>query len=261
MSANRRPLSSLLLVVTGLALAPSVHAALQDEVQVYTDDINPPGAFSTEVHINATPRGVALPAYAGEVGNHRGLRITPEFSWGLTRSVELGLYLPVTRTGDGTWYGAGVKFRLKWLPLQAGEQGGWFGGINTELSQLKQPFSESARSVEVRTILGWKNAQWLLAVNPIFGWDISPGYRHHSPEFTVALKVARRFTSASHWGFEYYNGVGRINQRLPSASQEKSLFLAWDYEGKPLNFNFGIGRGLNSASDAWTIKTILDLPF
>jgi hypothetical protein len=165
------------------------------------------------------------------------------------------------RGSDGKLYAAGGKVRLKWLPLQAAESGGFFGGINVELSQVKPQFSQSAKSVEMRNILGWKNGQWLVAVNPIFGWDVSPGYTHHSPEFTLATKVSRSVTDSVALGFEYYNGRGRINDTLASSLQDKTVFLVMDYEGKPFNFNFGLGKGITSASDTWTIKGIVDVPF
>jgi len=246
----------LICICSGL-----VHASLQDEIQVYTDDINAPGEWGVEMHINSTPKGISQPSYSGEIMNHHGVRLTPEISYGLTKTLEAGLYIPLVRGSDGKLYAAGGKVRLKWLPLQAAESGGFFGGINVELSQVKQQFSQSAQSVEMRNILGWKNNQWLVAVNPIFGWDVSPGYTHHSPEFTLATKVARSVTESVALGFEYYNGRGRINDTLASSLQDKTVFLVMDYEGKPFNFNFGVGKGITSASDTWTIKGIVDVPF
>ena len=244
-----------------LAFSFPLQASLLDEIQVYTDDLNAPGEFGAEIHINTTPKGLTAPSYPGEAVNHRGIRVTPELSWGLTPSFEAGLYLPVTRTGDGVLYGAGLKLRAKWLPLKAGPDGGWFAGINTELGQLKQPFSESARALEVRTILGWKNNDWLLATNPIFGWDVSPGHMHRTPDFTLAVKAARRVSASSSLGLEYYSGMGRLNQRLPPGQQDNTLYIAWDYEGAPFSFNLGLGRGLTGASDAWTLKSIIEVPW
>ena len=246
----------LLCVFFGLA-----HASLQDEIQVYTDDINTPGEWGVELHVNTTPKGISQPTYSGEIMNHHGVRLTPEISYGLTKTLEAGLYIPLVRGSDGKLYAAGGKVRLKWLPLQAAESGGFFGGINVELSQVKPQFSQSAKSVEMRNILGWKNGQWLVAVNPIFGWDVSPGYTHHSPEFTLATKVSRSVTDSVALGFEYYNGRGRINDTLASSLQDKTVFLVMDYEGKPFNFNFGLGKGITSVSDTWTFKGIVDVPF
>lgn len=60
-----------------LALAPCARAALPDEIQVYTDDINAPGEFGLELHVNTTPQGRRTPEFANEVTPHHGLRVTP----------------------------------------------------------------------------------------------------------------------------------------------------------------------------------------
>ena len=40
------------------ALLPNIAAAaLSDEIQVYTDDINAPREFGLELHVNTTPSG------------------------------------------------------------------------------------------------------------------------------------------------------------------------------------------------------------
>ncbi|MFX5907318.1 hypothetical protein ABTE61_19155, partial [Acinetobacter baumannii] len=68
----------------GSALAlPAAYAAQQDEIQVYTDDINKKGEVGLEVHLNTTPQGRTKPDYPGEITNNHGFRFTPEFSYGL----------------------------------------------------------------------------------------------------------------------------------------------------------------------------------
>jgi hypothetical protein len=82
-------------------LAAPARAVLPDEIQVYTDDINAPGEFGVELHVNTTPKGRRTPEFANEVAPHHGLRVTPELSWGLTRTLAAGLYFPTTR--DAEW--------------------------------------------------------------------------------------------------------------------------------------------------------------
>jgi hypothetical protein len=250
----------LSLLVISVMVNP-VKASLLDEIQVYTDDINAAGETGLELHINTTPKGIDAPSYPGELTNNHGFRLTPEFSLGLSPTTELGLYLPTTRANDGNWYLAGAKVRFKWLPIQASEHSGWFAGVNFELGQLKQVFSQSTRAVEVRNIIGWKDEKWLLAVNPILGWDVSPGYVHHSPDLTMAYKISRKVTDQQALGVEYYNGRGRMNDPLAPSLQNNQVFLVLDHEGKPFNFNFGIGKGQTQVSDSWTIKGIIEVPF
>lgn len=239
----------------------NAYASLQDEIQVYTDDINKPGEFGLEVHVNTTPQGVTTPSYPGEVLNHHGLRVTPEISMGLTQTVDVGLYVPMVRTPEGDYQMAGAKFRIKWLPIQPDANGGWFSGINLELGQVRSQYSESLRSAEVRTIVGWKNNDWLLALNPILGWDLSTGYTHKSPDFTLATKVTRKVSESVALGVEHYNGKGRLNSILPSDQQEKSTYVVMDYEGEPFDFNLGIGKGTTAVTDTWTVKGIVSYPF
>src|ERR1700730_8127318 len=110
-----------------LALAPGLAcAALSDEIQVYDDDINTPREVGLELHVNATPKGRSAPDYPGEVVPNHGLRITPEFSYGLTKTWEAGLYIPTNREPSGDVSVAGAKLRLKWLPIcPAADEAGW----------------------------------------------------------------------------------------------------------------------------------------
>lgn len=54
-------------------LSLNAAAALVDEIQVYTDDINTPGEFGVELHVNTFPHGRKTPDYPGEVTTHRTL--------------------------------------------------------------------------------------------------------------------------------------------------------------------------------------------
>jgi hypothetical protein len=254
----RRVFSALIgvciCVAPGLALA-----ALQDEIQVYTDEINAPGEYGLEWHINSTPSGVGTPSYPGEITSHHGLRVTAEFSRGLTRTLEIGLYVPVVRAAGGAVYAPGLKARLKWLPVQATEHGGFFAGSNLELGQIQRRFSESPRHAEIRNILGWRNDDWLLSVNPIFGLDLSRNVPH-TPGLEVATKVSRKVTGRVALGWEYYNDRGPYQQFLPLQAQTRVHYIVTDIEGQGWDLNFGVGRGNTLASDKWTLKAVLGFP-
>jgi hypothetical protein len=100
-----------------------------------------------------------------------------------------------------------------------------------------------------------------MAGNPTFGSDISTGYTHSSPDFTLATRVARWVSDSVALGVEYYNGRGRLSQVLPSSQQEKSTYVVLDYEGEPFDFNLGIGKGRTAVTDTWTVKAIVSYPF
>ena len=252
----------LLLAALAGFVALVAHAQLSDEIQVYTDDINPPGEFGLELHVNATPRGRRVPDYPGEATPDHGWRFTPEFSYGLSRDWEAGLYLPASRDAHGDTQLAGAKARLKWLPVRPEEGGaGWFLGANGELSRLKKAFSESRSSAELRMMIGWRDPQWLVAVNPVFGWNLSDGLRSSTPDLSIGAKVARTMAKDFAVGFEYYSDLGTTRHLQWSSQQAQTLYAAVDAKLRGIDLNFGIGRGLTQAADAWTVKTILGIPF
>jgi hypothetical protein len=252
-----RIVAALLVAVAGAA-----HAALPDEIQVYTDDINEPGEFGVELHVNTTPKGRRTPEFANEVTPHHGLRVTPEFSWGLTRALEAGFYLPYTRDAEGRVLFGGPKARLKWLPLRPKEnEAGWFAGLNGEYSWLNQNFELETRRLELRPIIGWKNGDWLFAANPVLDWALNGPQRGGRPEFNPSAKLARTIAPGIALGFEYYTELGRLGRPAPSAERPRTIFFAIETERTPIPLHLGIGRGLNDAADKWTVKAILEFAF
>ena len=228
-------------------------AALPDEIQVYTDDLEAPGERSLELHVNTTPSGRTTPEYPGEVVPHQGLRITPEISQGLARDWDGAIYLPVVRSGDGSWFFAGPKFRLKWLPLRPGEGAtGAFAGLNAELAIVQERFEQAGRSAEIRPIVGYRGEKWLLAFNPILETDLA-GEQKGVFFFAPAFKASRKVSGDTALGAEYYADLGRVSGFAPREEQSRVLFLTVDTE----RVNFGVGYGLTGASDRWTVKAIL----
>lgn len=251
-----------LMLVCGGGLMSTDARAISDEIQVYTDDINKPGEFGLELHVNTTPKGRKIPDYPGDSPPHRGLRLTPEFSYGINKAWEAGLYLPTVREADGHFSVAGVKLRLKWMPLKSDEEtGGCYLGANLELSNVNKKYSESRRGSELRVMMGYRAKEWHLAFNPIFGYDLSKGYRNGGPSFDYAAKAVHDVVDGIALGAEYYSGIGKLSNALPASQQEKTLFIVADYDRKPFAFNFGVGKGLNGATDKWTVKTIIEVPF
>jgi hypothetical protein len=241
---------------------PTAHAELADEIQVLTDEIGEPGEFGVEMHINTTPKGRRTPDYPGEATPHRGLRLTPEFTWGLTRTMEAAVALPFNRDLSGNTSAAGVKAGLKWLPVRPAKgEAGWFAGAATELSWLKQRFSESRSTIELKPIVGWRNYDWLLALNPVVGWNLSEGMRSRTADASLNAKLARTAASGTALGLEYYSGLGTTAKILPYKQQANTLFVTVDAEVRGWGINFGIGRGLTRDADDLTVKATLGVPF
>ena len=250
------------LLLPLFCVAP-LSAVMIDEIQVYTDDINAPGKFGLELHLNTTLQGRSTPDYPGEITPQHGLRLTPEFSYGLSKDFEVGLYLPTERTAGGSLLLAGTKVRLKWMPVQPDEKlGGWFFGLNGELSYLPEHFDQTHWGFEWRTMIGYRSAAgWLLAANPVLGWGLSGPDKSGRPEAQLQLKAAWEITRGVSFGPEYYADFGRLGRALPSAAQDHSLYAAFDIDLKPWVFNVGLGRGLTSAAEKWTLKFIFEVPW
>jgi hypothetical protein len=236
------------------------HAALPDEIQVYTGDINAPGELGLELHLNTTPSGNLKPSYPGEVTNAHGWRATAEFSYGLTPSWELGLYIPTTLTSDNTFYVTGPKVRVKWMPVRPVDGVGYFAGANVELAHVDQRFDLATTGLELRPILGYQDELWLFAFNPVLDWNLSGPDKSGVPDTSPSFKAARTVLPGIRAGFEYYVDLGRLNHLSIGSEHAKTLFLAFDVERGPLVFNFGIGRGLSHAADRWTLKWIFEIP-
>ena len=236
--------------------------ALPDEIQVYTDDLTAPGKYGLELHVNTTPKGQRDPEYPGAISSHHGLRITPEFSYGTGRNTDVGLYVPAVRDAEGNWYVPGLKLRAKWMPIHGDEAtGGWYLGVNGEISNISRKFSASRVSSEMRIIAGYRSEAWLIGVNPILSWALSPGHRESNPEIDMAWKVARSVVPGIALGFEYYSGMGKFGSALPRDMQDRVLYLTLDVDRAPWVFNIGIGKGQTGAADAWTVKAIVEFPF
>jgi hypothetical protein len=245
-----------------LGAVPAAHADLSDEIQVYTDDINDPGEFGLELHINTTPKGRSTPDYPGEVTPYHGLRLTPEFSYGISRDWEAGLYLPVSRDASGNTQLAGAKVRLKWLPVRPGDgEAGWFFGANGELARMKQPFSESRSSAELRLMAGWRNADWLFALNPVLGWNLSDGMRSKTADVALGAKVARTVAKDVAVGLEYYSDLGTTKRIVPWRQQGNALYAALDAKVGRVDLNFAVGWGVTKSADDLTVKAIVGIPF
>lgn len=251
-----RPLAGLILLLAiRLAGESRTVLAASDEIQVYVDDLNDPGEVGLDVHLNYVLSGRATPTWPGELPPDHVLQVTPEFSIGATRSLELGLYLPAAAGPGGALYGNGVKVRLKFVPRR-GPSARFFWGANLELGCVARRVSEEHWALELRPILGYRNGRFLIAVNPILGLPIrrdTLGNGEIEPALKLGYDVSRRLAL----GLEYYAAVGSLDELLPRAQQEHAVYAVADYERGRFSLNFGVGRGLTSVTDRWVAKAIV----
>ncbi len=233
-------------------------AAAPEEIQVYTDDVNKPGEFGLEMHLNYTVEGLRAPAYAGQLPTHHVFQATPEFSYGFAKNWDAGLYLLSAVAHDGNVYGNGAKLRVKYV-APAGSP--FFWGINLELGRTSKRVTESNMNVEVRPIIGWRSDKWLVSFNPIIGAAVS-GDVSREPSFSPALKVARTVGEGVQVGFEHYADLGGIHHIPAFNQQEHTFYGVVDIERKGFDLNFGVGRAITGGTaDKWVAKMIIGIPF
>ena len=236
---------------------PAIVAAAPEEVQVYTNDVNEPGEFGLELHMNYAVEGSRSPAYAGQLPSHHVFQLTPEFSYGFAKNWDAGLYLLTAAAPDGKTYGNGAKFRIKYV---APESGAFFWGLNMELGRTSKRVTESNLNAELRPIIGWRNDKWLLSFNPIIGAALS-GDVSREPSLAPAFKVARLVGEGVQIGFEHYADLGGIHHIPAFNQQDHTFYGVVDVATKSFDLNFGLGRGVTSASEKWVAKMIIGIPF
>ncbi len=233
--------------------------AAPDEIQVYTEEMDDPGEFGLELHVNQVLRGATAPEFDGEMKSEHRLQLTPEFSYGISKTLEAGLYLPAAVGADGNLVGNGMRLRLKYIAPRE-EHARLFWGLNGELGHFARRVSESSSGMELRPIVGYRDATWLVSFNPILDADLSSKVSRE-PKFEPALKLTRKAGARVNAGFEYYGEYGPIFHRLPASERAHYLFAVADVEVKNFDVNIGIGHGLQAAADKWTAKAIIAFPF
>lgn len=240
-------------VCMALACA-QVRAASNDEIQVYDDAINTPGQWGLDTHINYVASGIQTPAWPGDAPSNHSLRVTPEFSYGLTSQWELGAYLPLLKTGDGTGYLEGGKLRAKYIAPSAGQAFYW--GLNQELGWVSLRSAEQHWNMEIRPILGYRTARWNLTLNPIVELGLS-GPGAPVANFSPAARASYAVDEALSVGVEHYAELGQFSHLAPYEQQSQATYLVMDAEAGGYAFDFGVGRGWTGASDRWTVKGII----
>jgi hypothetical protein len=246
------------LIATLVTVAPHLVSAAPEEIQVYTNDVNEPGKFGLEMHLNYVIEGARTPSYPGQLPTRHVFQATPEFSYGFAKNWDAGVYLLSAVASDGNIYGNGAKLRVKYI---APENGPFFWGINAELGRTSQRVTQSNTNVELRPILGWHNEEWLVSFNPIIGAAFG-GNVSREPSFSPALKVAKTVARGVQVGFEHYADLGGIHHVPAFNQQEHTIFGVVDIERKGFDLNFGIGRAVTSGTtDKWVVKMIIGVPF
>lgn len=250
--------SCFALLIAGYVFAVPEAQAVGDEIQVYINDMNEPGKLAVELHTNYVAKGSTTPSYAGELPSDQVLQVTPELAYGLTRNLEAGMYFPpMALAPGGRVYENGMRLRLKFIADQAvGSRLFW--GLNTEFGYSTKRVSETYWNLELRPIIGYGSADWLVSFNPVLSTAISG--TNHTPEFEPCIKLGYTVAPGYMLGIENYAGFGPTNQIAGPRDRENHLYLALDIAKGDLDINFGIGRGLSNTEEKTIVKMIFAVP-
>jgi hypothetical protein len=247
--------TSLIFLIAVLASFP---VAAYDEIQVYDMSINQPGQYALEMHSNYVINGIKQPNYVGELAPDKILAFTHEFSYGWSKHVELGLYVPMSiNTNTGTTYMDYAKIRLKWLNADNPE---FFYGLNAEVGLVPKRYSENLVGMEIRPIIGHYTGDWLVAFNPNMELDLTGN--NQMPVLVPGLKVTHQLMDNVHVGFEHYADFGSLDNFSSGSQQIHTTYLVSDVSLGNYRVHIGIGHGWTAPSDEWTLKFILGgIPF
>ncbi len=238
----------------GALLAAGGAAAQTDEIQVYTGEIEEPGAVGLTLHLNATPSGRRTPRFPGGVVPDGAVNGVPELAVGVAPWAELGLYLPLfTVTRDGDWLLDGAKLRALFVIPDAGRRR-VYGGVNVELSWNARRWDPSRVTGEARYIAGGRLGPVELTVNPILDTAFDGvGAISLAPAERLAWHLSDRWAVA----VEHYASLGALDRIARASQQEHALFAVVDRDGAPASVELGVGFGLTGASDALVLKLIV----
>lgn len=249
-------------------LAGALPAAALDrfEIQVYGPDLDEPGQFSLELHLNYTWAGEGTAAYPGEAPLARAGQYTLEPALGVLEWLELGAYLQSYSTPATGFRFGGLKARAKMI-VPRRLTGEFFLGLNVEVGFVPRAIEAEAWGAEFRPILGWSNGWGLVSLNPTFGFAFTGPDR-----FRVDLGPSAKAELNTQLGFgvglEYYTSMGYLDGLPAPAGWQQMLFAVVDLlaprgaEESPWELDVGVGRGLTGATpQQWTAKVIAGRSF
>jgi hypothetical protein len=245
---------ALLIAANRPALAAD---QVHDEIQVYNAEIAEVGQWTYQQHLNYAPVGQTQPDVPGGFSSNKSLQSTPEFAYGITDWWEAGFYLPFAVTGSGQLLSDGAKLRSLFVVPDAAKRS-FFYGINFELGYEMPRFASNPWGLEIRPIVGVRNAQWEFIVNPIVDLGFGAG---GEADFAPALRLARNLGHDWYVGLEYYGDYGKIGDFLPLQQQSQQLFAVTDFKAGVVDVELGVGYGFTPGSDRLVAKAIVGYAF
>ena len=249
----------LCAAATTFAMSRTAFAS-PDELQVHLGELAKPGEFAVDVISNAALAGPAKPAAEGLRSSLRLLQVSPEFSYGLTKSTQVGLQLFSAIDTHGKLCVDGARAGLTSMLIRPDDEDddGLFAGGIIEAGRLPRTLSLNRLDGELKLILGYRTGRWLLAINPEVGRKLS-GLGSTAADLSASAKLGYKVNSLFSVSAEHYGDLGTL-QRIGSLRQQSQLtFGVIDFKVKGSEINVGIGRGWNAHSERWILKMIVSV--
>ena len=256
---TRHLLALSALCAAGLAWLPSVPAvAAPEEIQVYQDDSVAAGHFGLDLHNSYVVSGARTSDYSGGVPPNHQYRITPEFYYGLTPNIELGLYVLADRDASGRTAVGGEKVRIKYIaPRPEGRD--WYWGVNLEVGRVGARYDQIPWNTELKGIFGWRRGRWDVAVNANVDAALS-GRKPPPPSLEITTKVGYRVAPDLSFGVESFNTLGDRRNFGRLDQNEQTIYAVSDLKVHGFDLNLGVGRGLTAPTDHWVVKAVIGVP-
>ena len=241
------------LGVAAILLTFLAPARAGDEIQLYDASIAEVGQWTIQHHFNYTFNGRKEPDFPGGFASHHALNATPEFAYGVTDWFEFGFYIPWAIDGGGRFLSNAAKIRTLFVTPEEAKRTFWYG-LNFEFDFPTKQFAQTRFAMEIRPIIGWRNTQWDLIVNPIV--DVGFG-SFGDIDFAPAVRLDRKLDEDTYLALEYYTDLGRPDHFFPFQQQQHMLFGVVDFKVGEIEVDLGLGYGFTSGSDRLIGKTIL----
>jgi len=242
-----------------LLLGATQAIAAPEEIQVYMNELDVPGEFGLDLHNNYVSSGSAAPEYPGAQASLHRYRLTPEFSYGLTPTIDLGAYLPLLTLNDqNRWSAEGIKLRVKYIAVKSFARNTWWG-LNLEVGKVSRALDVNPWNGEFKTIIGGRSGKWLVAANLNLDFVVS-GPQPGPVTLEVDTKVAYSLSARTQIGVETYSGLGPLSRVGRLQGEEQAVYLAADTSIGSWALNVGLGRGVGTSQDRWVLKAIVGVP-
>jgi hypothetical protein len=166
---------------------------------------------------------------------------------------EAGLYMPLYSFSHGPNFN-GYKLRALFVKPHA-EDHTFFYGVNFEFSVNQKQWDPRHYTSEIRPIVGVHLKPIDIIVNPILDTSYTGGFK--DLDFAPSVRVAYNLNKDWAVAAEEYADYGPLREFVSASEQSHQIWGVLNHTTKWFEFETGVGHGVTSASDKWTVKFMI----